>query len=315
MPTSGSLISCRGVTGGIRGLKRGTLRPSYVILDDIMTTKDSRSPEAIEKLVETINKDIVPLAGKERLSILNCATPIAADDLVAKIKSDSSWKTLTFPAIINFPTNMGLWDEYFRLWDSENATGSQHTESLAYYDQHRKEMDEGVSVFNPTRYSERDGHRSMIQKLLELRHTLGDNAFLSEYQMEPVQVRYALPINPSLVASRVSPLRELEVPAENVQFVCASSDLNLSKYITTTIVVYLRDQTAVCIYRAFRKCNVPVNIPEQDYYQRVYNLLAEHGKELKALNIPNLHWVIDANGVPFNAVCDFCRNSRQACGL
>lgn len=37
MPTSGSVISCRGVTSGIRGLKRGNLRPSYAILDDIMT--------------------------------------------------------------------------------------------------------------------------------------------------------------------------------------------------------------------------------------------------------------------------------------
>lgn len=70
MPTSGSVISCRGVTSGIRGLKRGNLRPSYAILDDIMTAQDARSPEAIEKLMEAINKDIIPLSGKERLSVL-----------------------------------------------------------------------------------------------------------------------------------------------------------------------------------------------------------------------------------------------------
>ena len=70
MPTSGSVISCRGVTSGIRGLKRGNLRPSYAILDDIQTAQDARSAEAVEKLMDAINKDIIPLSGKERLSIL-----------------------------------------------------------------------------------------------------------------------------------------------------------------------------------------------------------------------------------------------------
>lgn len=125
-PTSGSLISCRGITGGIRGMKRGNLRPTYVIIDDAQTAKDARSEEAVEKLMEAINKDIIPLAGKERLSILNCATPIAVGDLVDKIKEDPSWKTMTFPAIMRMPDNMGLWDEYFQIWDKENVVGNSH---------------------------------------------------------------------------------------------------------------------------------------------------------------------------------------------
>lgn len=34
-PTSGSIISCRGISSGIRGAKCGTLRPSLVLLDDL----------------------------------------------------------------------------------------------------------------------------------------------------------------------------------------------------------------------------------------------------------------------------------------
>jgi hypothetical protein len=120
-PTSGSVISCRGVTSGIRGLKRGNLRPSYAILDDIMTAQDARSPEAVEKLMDAINKDIIPLSGKERLSILQTATPIAPDDIVEKIKQDSSWRTTIFPAVIKFPKNENLWNEYFKIWDDENV--------------------------------------------------------------------------------------------------------------------------------------------------------------------------------------------------
>lgn len=32
--------------------------------------------------MEIINKDVLPLAGKERLSVLQTATPICPDDLV-----------------------------------------------------------------------------------------------------------------------------------------------------------------------------------------------------------------------------------------
>ena len=66
--------------------------------------------------MEIINKDVIPLAGKDRLSILQTATPICPDDLVEKIKNDPSWKTTIFPAIIKFPQRMDLWEEYFKLF-------------------------------------------------------------------------------------------------------------------------------------------------------------------------------------------------------
>ena len=34
-PTSGSIVTCRGITSGIRGAKHGTMRPSLVLLDDL----------------------------------------------------------------------------------------------------------------------------------------------------------------------------------------------------------------------------------------------------------------------------------------
>lgn len=313
--TSGSIITCRGIGSGIRGAKHGVLRPSLVLLDDLQDYESANNPAQVEKLLDIIKKDIIPLGGKTRLSILHAATPIAPDDLVERIKKDSSWTTTIYPAIIRYPDDMTLWDQYLRIYQREQVDNTGHAESLAFYRDHKTAMDAGAEVFSPGRYSEQDGHISALQKLLELKAQIGDAAFSSEYMMSPVSVQIALPITPSLVASRISSFRELEIPVENVQFVCASSDLNLSRYITTTICVYMRDQTAVCIWRKFRKCNIPVNVPEQDYYKRVYDLLAEHGRELRALNLPNLHWVIDANGVPFSAVCDFCRNSRQLCGI
>ena len=128
-----------------------------------------------------------------------------------KIKQDKSWTTTTFPAVIQFPKNMDLWSEYFALYDAEcvDSNGMNHDESLAFYKENFDKMNDGAEVFNPTRFSKKDGHLSAIQKLLEIQHTLGDNVFQSEYQMSPVSLKFALPITPELVASRTSTLREL----------------------------------------------------------------------------------------------------------
>ena len=195
-PTSGSIITCRGITSGIRGAKHGTMRPSLVLLDDLQDFESAQNQTQVEKLVEIINKDIIPLAGKERLSILQTATPICPDDLVEKIRQDKSWTTSTFPAIIRFPTKSALWDEYFKLFQQEQVDGTSHDESLAFYKDNFDDMNEGAEVFSPTRYSEKDGHISAIQKLLELKFQIGDNAFMSEYQMTPVALKFALPITP-----------------------------------------------------------------------------------------------------------------------
>jgi hypothetical protein len=319
LPTSGSVIETRGYTGQLRGMKTisggQSLRPTLALLDDWEDEETASSADSVQKMYDIITKDIIPMGGKQRMSLLCTATPVCQDDLVERLKKDKHWRTVLFPAVISYPTNKKLWDKYFELYDDELINRKPHSGSLQYYKDNRKLMDDGADVFNPSRYSEEDGHISAIQKLLELRHQIGESAWASEYQMRPLQLQIAIPIDPATVASRVSSLNELEIPTENVTWVCASSDLNLSKYITTTITVFLRDQTSVVIWHKFRKCGIPITLPEQDYYQRVYNLLGEHGNELKALGIRIDAWVIDGNGVPARAVQDFCRNSTRICGL
>ena len=73
------------------------------------------------------------------------------------------------------------------------------------------------------------------------RHLIGESAFEAEYQMRPSHLQVALPITPEIVASRRSSLKQLEVPVENVNAVIASTDLNLSFALTTTITVFMND--------------------------------------------------------------------------
>lgn len=47
LATSGSVVTVRGITSGIRGLKVGRLRPDTVILDDLQSSELASSPEQV----------------------------------------------------------------------------------------------------------------------------------------------------------------------------------------------------------------------------------------------------------------------------
>ena len=71
-PSSGACVECRGITSGMRGMKHGQggMRPQLVLLDDLETSEIAESPEGCQKLMTILKKDIMPLGGKQRLSIL-----------------------------------------------------------------------------------------------------------------------------------------------------------------------------------------------------------------------------------------------------
>lgn len=100
MPTSGSCLTVRGITSGIRGLKRGSLRPDTVLMDDIQTSASASSPEQVDKLMDLIKSDILNLSSKDKIGVIHCCTPIADDDVTYRIKQDPNWRTLVFPYIM-----------------------------------------------------------------------------------------------------------------------------------------------------------------------------------------------------------------------
>lgn len=320
LPTFGSVITCRGVTSGLRGMRQGKIRPDIVLVDDIQSHETAYSPEQVDKLLDILKRDILNLSSGRRMAVICTSTPIAEDDLTAKLEGDRNWKTEKYPAIIKWPKDIeqheetGLWGEYFKLYDEELLSNTGHEGSLKFYKEHFDEMNEGAETF-ADRFRSDDGEISGIQSLLCRRHLIGESAFDAEYQMRPLHVQVALPITPELVASRKSSLKEKEIPKENVVCVVASTDLNLSFALTTTVVAFMRDQTAVVVWHKFRRCSIPYNIPEQDYYQRTYNLLAQHGLELKELGIRIDAWALDGNGQAFKPVVDFVKKSKQLCGI
>ena len=319
-PTSESLIETRGITSGLRGLKHGTQRPDFVILDDIQDDETSESAERISKLLNTINKGVLNLGGKNKISVISTATPISEDDLVSQLENDKGWITKKFPAIITYPKeylkeNKGLWGDYFSIYDNETATESNHEKSLSFYKEHQKEMDEENRVINPNRFSIEDGTISGIQFLLDKQHQIGDAAFSSEYQMQPKHTSIEIQIKPTDVLSHVGKHLEDEIP-QGTQLTVCSIDLNTSYGATLTICCF--DQTSSCYvikHKIFR-LNIDQQLPQIQYDQVLYDKLFEIVTEIKSWNIDIDCLVIDCGGKNWNCVLAFAKNSPiPCCGL
>ena len=321
IPTSGAAICTRGITSGIRGLKfpQPTGRPDCVLLDDLLDAKSAASEETNEKLLSIIRKDIFNLSSGKKLGICMTSTPLLPDDLTDRIRNDKAWKTIRYPAIIHYPNDIlkhpenGLWHRYFEIFDDENQQDRKHTESLRFYRSHKKEMDEGAEIFQD-RFKKSDGHISGLQALLEKRHVIGSSAFQAEMQLAPVKYSLALDILPKDILENETENAEGEIP-DGFQFAVASSDLNLSFCISTTITAFKADGSAHILKHIFRKCGIMGRVADAAYNAAVYEVLVTHGKEIASLGIPIKGWAIDCNGLPFEAVTSFASNSKKLCGI
>ena len=308
LPASGSVIAVRGIGSGIRGMKVGTLRPDSLCLDDLQDNDTASNPEQVEKLHDLINKDILNLSSKGKMSVIMTATPLYAEDLTEKIINDVSWKTTKYKAIISWPKDIiekpdnGLWHEYFIMFDAENIDDKPHTGSLEFYKKHKEQMDEGAVLFQPDKFKTSDGHISGLQALLEKRHLIGDAAFEAELQMTPTKAECALAISPNKVAGKIAQSKELEVPDGFVFTTCAI-DLNTSYGLTYNIVAFKTDMTSIVIHHDIMKVRIDQKLADTAYNAKVHEALLSCCEKLKKLGVKIDAVAIDAGGRNWDAVC------------
>lgn len=259
------------------------------------------------------------LSSKGKLAVLMTSTPICPGDLCDKVETDVAWKTTKFKAVIEWPEDVrkngwdGLWGRYFAIYDKENTLDRDHSESLKFYKDNFDAMNKGAKTF-ADRFKESDGHISALQAVLEKRHVIGRNAFEAEMQMAPVKKQFALDITPKDVVSKTGAEKPLQIP-DGFVFVAAATDLNVSYAITTTIIAYRRDMSALVVHHSIRKVRIDGRLNDTEYSKAVYGELVEVGRELASFNLNLNGWGIDAGGRNFQAVTDFARNSSRLCGV
>lgn len=186
---SGSVIEVRGLTGSIRGMKanlpggKGSIRPELVILDDPQTDESSKSPSQCRDRERIIQGTILGLSGHEQqiAAVMPC-TVIHKGDLAEQFLDNEKhpeWHGVRTKLMVHMPTNMGLWDKYKDLQKSDNG------EALEFYLSNQNEMDEGgVPVWD---HCFNVNEVSAIQHAMNLKFSVGDVSFASEYQNDPLE--------------------------------------------------------------------------------------------------------------------------------
>ena len=194
-PSSGSIITITSLDANMRGQQHtradgSTIRPSLVLLDDPQTRQSARSPTQTKYRLQLLNGDVLGLAGpgEEIAGVLTCTKIYEADlaDQVLDREKCPQWQAECTKLLYALPTNEKLWEQYAELWKDSLRRHGHWEPATEFYGQHREAMDAGAKPAWPERFDSRK-ELSALQHAMNLRMQVGEEAFASEYQNEPVQ--------------------------------------------------------------------------------------------------------------------------------
>lgn len=236
-PALGAVIRPVGIEGNLRGLKHKTpdgktIRPDLVLIDDPQTRESASSPHQVRERLNTINGDILGLAGpRKKIAAMVAATIIQRNDVADQLtdrKLFPVWQGRRVPMVSVWPVrHEDLWmTEYAELRKAAQRAGdSEAKEATAFYVEHRAEMDNGASVYWPARFNKDEA--SALQHAYNLLIDYGRHVFFSEYQNDPQPlVGAAWEITPEQVCERVSNCKRGIVP-EGCGTLSLGCDVNL----------------------------------------------------------------------------------------
>lgn len=193
---AGAKIEIGGMTGSIRGMQHEspsgeTLRPDLVVIDDPQTKRSAKSETQCDDRLETIQGDILGLAGpgESIAGFLLCTVIRKGDvaDQLLDVEEYPDWQGERFQLVYEWPDDdaQALWDEYAILRADDMRQGKKELPTAtAYYKKHRRKMDRGSRVGWSDRYDASKGEISALQHAYNLL-LRDEDAFWCEYQNDP----------------------------------------------------------------------------------------------------------------------------------
>lgn len=160
----------------LRGLRHGPYRPDLAVLDDIENDEQVRNPEQRDKLDSWLKKTVLPLGGAgAKFDVIYIGTILHYDSVLSRTLQNPLWRVARFKAIIQWPSNMSLWDKWEEILRNSGRDGEWM--ATGFYNNHKTEMDEGAIVSWSAR---------PILALMLIRARDGHATFDAEYQNDPV---------------------------------------------------------------------------------------------------------------------------------
>lgn len=170
--TNSIKIQCAGARKKMRGWVYGAYRPDLVLLDDLENDENVENPDQRDKLERWLKRTPLKLAAAgEKMDVVYIGTILHHDSVLNRILKNKGWTTRVFRALIEWPDNMKLWDEWEAIYHDEGELAA-----IAFYQKHKRKMDKGAVVSWDAR---------PILELMIIRARDGHSNFDSELQNDP----------------------------------------------------------------------------------------------------------------------------------
>ena len=193
---SGSVLMCRGLDAAIRGIRVGSLRPDFCIIDDGETRESARSEKQIGDRIRTIENDLGGLGGgRKRIGRLMLCTVINSMCVAARYTDKTlqpSWDGDRLRLVKRWPDRKDLWDRYVELRkESQEQGDKQGRAAHRFYLENREAMDAGCEVSNEWRFSEamaEDGEPLEVSTIEHVHNEAADKGWdyvFNELQNDP----------------------------------------------------------------------------------------------------------------------------------
>ena len=106
-----------GAKTGLRGTKIFSKRPTFAVLDDLVSDDDSKSKVAMDAIKDTVYRGVVHALDPTRRKIIFNGTPFNKSDILYEAVESGSWEVNVWPICERFPCTReefrGAWEERF----------------------------------------------------------------------------------------------------------------------------------------------------------------------------------------------------------
>ncbi|MEO5341656.1 MAG: phage terminase large subunit [Magnetococcus sp. MYC-9] len=171
----GTKIQAFGSGRRMRGLRHGCHRPDMVICDDLENDVNVRSRIQRDRLEEWLRSTVLKLgSADDSMDVLVVGTILHHDSLLSRLLHNPLWESIRFQAILQWPHNMALWDQWQSCLINEGEEAAN-----AFFRQHRAPMEEGAELSWPKVRN--------LESLMKIRARDGANAFDAELQNQPLR--------------------------------------------------------------------------------------------------------------------------------
>ena len=173
---NGIKIEAAGSGKRLRGRTHGAFRPDLVILDDIENDEAVRNPAQRDKLEDWLKQSVLQLGGVgQKFDVVYIGTILHYDSVLNRTLNNPLWHSARFQAMLKWPDNMALWDEWENILRNNGKAGEAMAQ--AFYEAHEAAMTAGAQ----TSWAARG-----VLDLMKIRARDGHAAFDSELQNDPV---------------------------------------------------------------------------------------------------------------------------------